>query len=453
MSFRQFPSDFLWGAATASYQIEGAWKEDGKGESIWDRFTHTPGKIENNDNGDIACDHYHRMPDDVALMQELGLQTYRFSVSWPRVLPEGRGAVNAKGLGFYDRLVDELLQAGIAPNVTLNHWDFPQVLQDKGGWPNRDSVEWFADYAQVMFDALGDRVKLWSTHNEPWVVAFMGFGFDQFAPGVANIATAGQVTHHLLLAHGKAVQVFRQGGYPGQIGLVLNMHHFRPATDSEADFEATQRADAMSNRIFLDPVYKGQYPELLSGMMASFDLGIQAGDMALISQPIDYLGLNYYMTFTVKYSNDPANLLQFDQDHYSAPEWESWGRTEMGWAVNPEGLTTLLLSLKDNYGNPPIYITENGTAVVDKLDADGKINDQKRIDYLQAHFLAAHDALEAGVNLKGYYVWSLMDNFEWASGYRPRFGLIRVEYDTGRRIPKQSAYRYRDVIRENGLEG
>jgi beta-glucosidase len=453
MSFRQFPADFLWGAATAAYQIEGAWKEDGKGESIWDRFSHTPGKIENNDTGDIACDHYHRMPDDVALMQKLGLTSYRFSVSWPRVLPEGRGQVNTKGLAFYDRLVDRLLEAGIAPNVTLNHWDFPQALQDKGGWPNRDSTAWFADYAQIMFDALGDRVTFWSTHNEPWVAAFLGFAFGQFAPGVADMATAVKVTHHLLLAHGKAVQVFRQGGYPGQIGLVFNMSYHMPATDSDADFEATQRADAVLNRIFLDPVYKGRYPELLSDMINLFDVDIKPDDMSLISQPIDFVGLNYYMTFAIRYSRDSANPLQYDQEQYAAPDWESWGRTEMGWAVNPEGLTTLLLDLQKNYGNPPVYITENGTAVVDKFDAEGKINDQKRIDYLQGHFLAAHNALEAGVNLKGYYVWSLMDNFEWASGYRPRFGLIRVDYDTGRRIPKQSAYWYRDVIRKNGLEG
>ncbi len=452
MSLKQFPRGFLWGAATAAYQIEGAWNEDGKGESIWDRFTHTPGKIENDATGDLACDHYHRMPDDVALMQELGLQTYRFSVSWPRVLPEGRGAVNSKGVGFYDRLVDELLEAGIAPNVTLNHWDFPQLLHEKGGWLKRDSASWFADYAQVMFEALGDRVKLWSTHNEPWVVAFLGYAFGQFAPGIADLSKAVHVTHNLLLAHGKAVEVFRDGGYPGEIGLVLNMSPYLPASDTEADQQATERADAVLNRIFLDPVYRGRYPEPLADLIDDFGLDIQDGDMALISQPIDYLGLNYYMTFTAHYVDSSINPLNFDQEHYAAPDWESWGRTEMGWAVNPAGLTTLLLDLKENYGNPKVFITENGTAVDDRPDAQGFVLDQKRIEYLQAHFLAVHDALEAGCNLHGYYVWSLMDNFEWASGYRPRFGLIRVNYETGERTPKQSAHWYAEVIRQNGVE-
>jgi beta-glucosidase len=368
------------------------------------------------------------------------------------VLPEGRGTVNAKGLGFYDRLVDELLEAGIVPNVTLNHWDFPQVLQDAGGWPNRDCVDWFADYARVMFDALGDRVKLWSTHNEPMVVAFVGYAWGYFAPGLTDWALAMQTAHHLLLAHGKAVQAFREGGYPGEIGIVLNLFHFIPATDSQADFDACQRADAFSNRIFLEPLYKGQYAELLTEMIASVDLDIQSGDMALISQPIDFLGLNYYMTFAVSESTDETNPLKFTQEHYSAPDWVDWGRTEMGWGVDPAGLMALLLDLKDNYCNPKIYITENGTAVDDKPDANGFVNDQKRVDYVHAHLIAAHDAIQAGSNLQGYYLWSLMDNFEWAEGYRPRFGIVRVNFETGQRIPKHSALWYRDIIGKNGIE-
>ncbi len=447
MSLRQFPEGFLWGAATAAYQVEGAWNEDGKGESIWDRFCHSPYKIFNGDTGDVASDHYHRMPEDVALMKELGLKSYRFSISWPRVLPEGRGPVNARGLDFYDRLVDNLLAAGIVPNATLNHWDFPQALQDRGGWPNRDSADWFADYSRVMFDKLGDRVTMWATHNEPWVVAFVGYAHADFAPGIADFSQAFQTAHHLLLAHGKAVQVFRQGGYPGEIGIVLDLQHSQPATDSEADQAACQRRYEMTHALFLDPLFKGRYPKMLFDWIGPHAPHIHDGDLKLINQPIDFLGMNYYMTFAVRFAAR-GGIIKAATDFVSA---SNWGHTAMGWGINPPGLTEVLLNLKENYGNPKIFITENGCAVDDTLAQNGVVADTGRINYLRAHLVAVHEAIQAGVNLKGYYVWSLMDNFEWAHGLSKRFGIIRVEYDTGQRIPKQSARWYSQVIRQNAV--
>jgi beta-glucosidase len=445
MSIRQFPEGFLWGAATAAYQIEGAWNEDGKGESIWDRFTHRPYTILNGDTGDVACDHYHRMPEDVALMKELGLQTYRFSISWPRVLPEGRGAVNERGLDFYDRLVDSLLDAGIAPNATLNHWDLPQAIQDAGGWPNRDSADWFADYARVVFDRLGDRVALWATHNEPPVVAFAGYAYGVFAPGIADNSQAYQAAHHLLLAHGKAVQVFRQGSYKGEIGIVIDFQHYQPASDSEADRVACQRARESAARFFSDPLFKGRYPETLIEWIGPHAPRVQAGDMDLISQPMDFLGVNHYMTFAVSFAPH-GGLLKFSMEQVSAP---NWGRTQVGWGVNPAGLTAELLDIKAEYGNPKVYIAENGCAIADVPDAGGYVADWGRVGFLRAHLRAVHDAIQSGANVQGYYVWSLMDNFEWVSGYEPRFGIVRVDYETGKRIPKQSARWYSEVIATN----
>lgn len=447
MSLQQFPDGFLWGAATAAYQIEGAWHEDGKGESIWDRFAHSPDRVLNGDTGDVACDHYHRMPDDVKMMQALGLQTYRFSISWPRVVPAGRGAVNEKGLDFYDRLVDTLLAAGLTPNATLNHWDFPQALQDLGGWPNRDATDWFADYARLMFDRLGDRVAMWATHNEPWVISFLGHALGEFAPGIADYSKAFQTAHHLLLAHGKAVQVFREGNYKGDLGIVLDLQHRQPATNSEADIAASQRHYDVTHGIFLDPLFKGQYPEALLSWIGPHAPDIHAGDLDIISQPIDFLGVNYYMTFAVRFSAH-GGLLKAEADFVVD---QNWGYTAMGWGVNPPGLLATLLNLRDNYGNPNIYITENGCALDDIADDNGFVNDTGRVNYLRGHLLAVHQAIEAGVNVKGYYVWSLMDNFEWALGLSKRFGIVRVDYDTKQRIPKQSAYWYREVIAQNGV--
>ena len=447
MNARKFPEGFLWGAATAAYQIEGAWNEDGKGESIWDRFTHRPFTVRNSDTGDVACDHYHHMPEDVALMKALGLKTYRFSISWPRVLPEGVGTVNERGLDFYDRLVDTLLAAGVVPNATLNHWDLPQAVQDRGGWPNRDSADWFADYARVVFDRLGDRVGLWATHNEPRVVAYMGYGDGVFAPGIADFSQAYQAAHHLLLSHGKAVQAFRQGGYQGEIGIVLDIQHHQPASNCESDRAACQRAYENAAWLFADPVFKGQYPETLFEWIGSHAPRVQDGDMSLIRQPIDFLGLNYYMTFDVSLDSH-RGLLKFSLEQVSAP---NWGHTQVGWGINPAGLTVVLLNVKERYGNPKVLVTENGCAIDDVPDADGFVDDWGRVDYLRAHLRAIHDAIQAGSDVRGYYAWSLMDNFEWASGYGPRFGIVRVDYDTKERMPKRSAHWYSEVIANNAV--
>lgn len=447
MRIQTFPDGFLWGAATSAYQIEGAWNVDGKGESIWDRFTHTPYKVANGDTGDVACDHYHRVPQDVALMKELGLQTYRFSISWPRVLPEGRGAVNPKGLDFYDRLVDQLLAADILPNATLYHWDLPQALQDLGGWPNRDITDWFAEYARVMFDRLGDRVPMWSTHNEPWVVAFVGYATGRHAPGICDYSQAYQAAHHLLLSHGKTVQLFRQGGYQGKIGIVLNLSPFVPASDTQADRAACQRAYEENASLFLEPIFHGRYPAALFDWIAAHRPHVQAGDMATIHQPVDFVGVNYYMTHAVAHDVN-GTLLKTASKMVSAP---GWGRTEMNWEVNPPGLTAVLRDLKEKYGNPPLIVTENGCALRDTPDENGFVYDRGRVNFIREHLLAIHQAIQAGADVRGYYVWSLMDNFEWVEGYRPRFGIVRVDYATGERVPKHSALWYRQVIAANGV--
>ncbi len=439
-----FPEGFLWGAATAAYQVEGAWNEDGKGESIWDRYAHQPFKTAHGETGDVACDHYYRMPKDVALMKKLGLKAYRFSISWPRVLPEGRGKLNRKGLGFYDRLVDKLMEAGIAANATLNHWDLPQALQDQGGWPNRDSAGWFADYARVVFEKLGDRVAMWATHNEPYVVAFAGYQSGAFPPGLSDASLAYRAVHHLLLAHGNAVQAFRAGSYPGKIGIVLDLQNFIPATDREADLAAARRV-VQNSHIFLDPLFKGHYPLELTEWLGPIAPQPQPGDLEIIHQPIDFLGVNHYFTSLVRHEAG-GGLLKSASQPYTRP---MWGMTEVGWGVNPPGLTHVLMKVKNEYGNPPVYITENGCAAHDEPDENGFVQDRERIAYLRRHLIAAHDALQAGANLKGYFVWSLMDNFEWLSGYGPRFGLVRVDYTTQKRIPKLSAYWYQEVIEKN----
>jgi len=448
MTQYQFPKEFIWGAATASYQIEGAWNEDGKGESVWDNYAHKPYRIDNRDTGDVACDHYHHMPEDITLMKTLGLQSYRFSISWPRILPEGIGRVEPRGLDFYDRLVDNLLEAGIIPMATLNHWDFPQVLQDKGGWPNRDSVDWFLEYAQVVFKKFGDRVHMWATHNEPHVIAFLGYADGHFAPGIASYPQAFQATHHLLLSHGKTVQLFRQMGLKGQIGIVLNLSTYHPKTDDPADASAAQRLENLVNNLFLDPVFKGRYPESLMTWIGKMAPEIKDGDMAAIKEPIDFLGVNYYFGQIVNFS--PHSLLKLTSEPNIDP---GWGMTKKGWGICPSQLTELLVHLKQEYNNPPIFITENGTAIGEPADADGFVDDQGRINYLRAHFQAAHKAIDKGVDLRGYYVWSLMDNFEWAEGFDLRFGMIHVDFDSPKRkrTPKASYNWYRDVISQNAV--
>jgi len=445
-----FPEGFIWGAATASYQIEGAWQEDGKGESVWDRFSHQPFRIFNDDTGNVACDHYHHLEEDVGLIKDLGVTSYRFSISWPRILPTGTGAVEPRGLDFYDRLVDQLLKAGIVPMATLNHWDFPQALQDRGGWPNRDSVDWFTEYARVVFDKLGDRVTYWATHNEPFVVAFPGYAEGSMAPGIASYPQAFQAAHHLNLAHGRTVQLYRQLGLPGQIGVVLNLATFIPKSEAPENVAAAGRMEDFINKMFLDPIFKGSYPEVLMDWIGEMGPDIKDGDMAVTSEPVDFLGVNYYFSQVVRFN--PHGFLKLLSEPNIDP---GWGITLKGWGVCPSQLTELLLDLKENYGNPPMFITENGTALGEPAEDNGFVDDQGRINYLRAHFIAAHKAMSLGADLRGYYVWSLMDNFEWAEGYDVRFGLINVDFDNPnrKRTPKASYKWYREVIERNTVCG
>ncbi|TDO84627.1 broad-specificity cellobiase [Halanaerobium saccharolyticum] len=444
-----FPKDFEWGAATASYQIEGAYNEDGKGESIWDRFTHQKGNIVNNNTGDVACDHYHRYKEDVKLMQEIGLDTYRFSISWPRILPDGKGEINQKGIDFYKRLVDELLKAGIEPAATLYHWDLPQKLQDKGGWEDRDTAKYFNEYAQIMYKELGGLIPRWITHNEPMVVSMVGNLWGEHAPGFKDHQKALQVAHNVLLSHGMAVKSFRESGIEGEIGITLNLNHVYTNSESREDQIAKDYCDAFNNRWFLDPVFNGKYPEkLMSFYQNEFDnpFKIEAGDFDIISREIDFLGINYYSRALVEY--DESEFLNFKT---IKPEVSDY--TAMDWEVYPQGLTDLLKRLDQEYTKKPIFITENGAAYDDQIAEDGRVHDQKRVDYLEKHFQAAHQAIEEGVNLAGYYVWSLMDNFEWAFGYDKRFGIIYIDYENNqKRILKDSARLLKDVIEKNGIE-
>lgn len=442
-----FPKDFLWGVAASAYQIEGAYNEDGKGASIWDRFTRWEGHVLDGDNGDTACDHYHRFKNDVALIQSLEIPCYGFSVAWSRILPTGSGAINQKGLDFYSRLVDELLDAGIMPKATLFHWDLPQVLQDAGGWPNRDTADRFADYARIVFDHLADRVKMWATHNEPWVAAFLGYASGVHAPGICDYSQAYQAAHHLLLSHGKAVQVFRQGGYEGTIGLILNLNGLLPASDDERDVAAAQRVHDETHALFLDPVFKGTYPQALFDYIGPHQPKVQSDDLKLIHNSIDFLGLNHYNTDLVSFDLF-GGLNKARLTPYSAA---GWGRTEMNWGIHPMGLKNEVMYIKEMYGNPILYLTENGCAMPDAPDEKGFVNDLDRIRFLQAHMQALHEAIQEGANVHGCFVWSIFDNFEWERGYSRRFGLVRVDYETLQRIPKQSAYWFHDVIKRNGI--
>ncbi len=445
----RFPKDFLWGAATASYQVEGGASEDGRGESIWDHFSKTPGKVLNGATGDVACDHFHRYPEDMALMASLNLQAYRFSIAWPRIQATGSGPINQKGLDFYRRLLDELRKHGIAPAVTLYHWDLPQALQERGGWTNRDTAERFAEYAAAVIQALGSDVPHWITHNEPWCASFLGYGFGIHAPGLKEIPAAVRASHHLLLSHGLAVDAFRALAPKGaQIGITLNLAPAYPAGDSEADRLAAGRMDGFQNRWFLDPVFHGRYPadmlRLYETMMPMDH--IRPGDLEIASRPIDFLGVNYYSRARVEAAPAAENPLGFRHAKPTAP------LTDMGWEVTPDGLTDLLLRLKQDYGDVPLYITENGAAYPDRLSDSGEVDDPDRVAFLQAHFAAALRAVNEGVHLKGFYVWSLMDNFEWSWGYTKRFGIIYVDYASQRRIPKASALWYRDFIARQGAQ-
>ncbi|MGQ9659115.1 MAG: GH1 family beta-glucosidase [Thermochromatium sp.] len=438
-----FPDDFLWGVATSAYQIEGHPLADGAGASIWHRFTHTPGRVRGGDTGDLACDHYRRYREDVALMAELGVNVYRFSLAWGRVLPEGRGAVNRRGLAFYDRLVDALLEQGIQPMVTLYHWDLPVALHERGGWLNPDSPSWFAEYAQVVFRALDDRVPFWITLNEPWVIAVPGYLEGWLAPGHRDLFEPPRVVHHLLLAHAAAVAVYAALGRH-QIGLAVNLEPQHPASSSLADLEAAQRRDAFINRWFLDALMFGRYPEEMATIFGLAWPEFSAESLARLRCPGDFLGVNYYTRARVQAAPGVPPL---EAICITPPGSEL---TAMGWEVYPQGLTETLLWLRDRYANPPLYITENGAAFDDPPPCDGLVADPRRIAYLRAHIQATAMALEQGVNLRGYCVWSLLDNFEWAEGYSKRFGLYRVDPHDQTRCPKASAHFYREVIRSRG---
>jgi beta-glucosidase len=440
-----FPPGFLWGAATSAYQIEGSPLADGAGPSIWHRFAHTPGRIAGGDTGDVACDHYRRMEGDVALMRELGLTAYRFSIAWARVLPEGRGRVNAKGLAFYERLVDALLDAGIQPMATLYHWDLPAALDDRGGWLNPDIADWFADYASVVVKALDDRVALWATLNEPWVVTDGGYLTGVLAPGHRSTWEPPIASHHLLRAHGKAVQAYRALGRH-RIGLVVNLEPKHAASDGAADIAAAKRAHAYMNRQYLDPALLGRYPDELREIWGDAWSGWPDADLATIRQPIDFLGINYYTRSVVR--DDPANL----PVRASAVPQRHATHTETGWEVHAPSLTETLTWVKQRYGDIPLYVTENGAAFYDPPTADdaGRIDDPLRTAYLRSHVGAVADAIRHGVDVRGYFAWSLLDNLEWAHGYSKRFGLVHVDFATQRRTPKASARWYAGAIARHG---
>lgn len=440
----QFPAGFLWGAATSACQIEGSPLADGAGPSIWHRFCHTPGRIVDGDTPDIACDHYHRSAEDVGLMAELGLTAYRFSVAWARILPQGIGRVNPAGLAFYDRLVDQLLARGIRPAVTLYHWDLPAALDDQGGWLNRDIAFWFAEYATVMARALGDRITLWTTLNEPWVIADAGYLHGVHAPGHRSPFEAPLASHNLLRAHGAGLQALRAAGV-GQAGLVVNLEPKYPASDAPADLAATRRADGYMNRQYLDPVFLGHYPEELAEIYGNAWPDFPARDFELIREPLDFLGINYYTRAVTRdeRSRFPVRAATVRQpEHlYTATDWE----------VYPQALTDVLGWVRDRYGPVPLYITENGAAFHDPPVARlNPLEDPLRVDYYDSHLRAAYAAIQAGVDLRGYFAWSLLDNFEWSAGYSKRFGLYHVDFANQRRTPKTSARFYAEVIRTHG---
>jgi beta-glucosidase len=453
-----FPPGFTWGAATAAYQIEGGAAADGRGQSIWDTFCRVPGMIQRRANGDVACDSYHRYREDVALLSSLGLTGYRFSISWPRVQPGGSGPLNQKGLDYYRALLDELAGSGIAAAVTLYHWDLPQELQDTGGWAIRDTAERFADYARLMAEHLGDRIARWITLNEPQVIASHGYRDGVHAPGVADDAAAAAATHHLLLAHGLAAQALRSvhGGTP--VGITLDMHPVRLAHGSSAAAldQARRVTDAELNGLFLEPVLHGRYPEHARAVLLPRPELIADSDFATIRQPVDFLGVNYYSPVFLR-AGDPDDLRRHEEPARcrlpGVVEYRpaALDRTAMGWLVDAEGLYELLVQVSDAAPGLPLYITENGCAAEDYVDAAGEVNDLDRISYLHQHLEAAARAVKAGVNLSGYYVWSLLDNFEWAWGYQRRFGIVYVDFETQRRIPKNSARFYSDVVRANAV--
>ncbi len=436
-----FPADFVWGASTASYQIEGAVDADGRGKSIWDIFCHTPGRVKGGDTGDVACDHYHRWPEDVEWLQRSGFSAYRFSTAWPRILPTGTGAVEARGLDFYDRLVDGLLTRGVAPWLCLYHWDLPQALQDQGGWLQRDIADKFADYARVVAKRLGDRVRHWAMFNEANVHALFGHGIGSHAPGLTGLANMLAAIHHQNLAQGRALQALRAEHSQLRLGTVINVQPARPSSDRAADRRAAERFDAFWNGAVLDPLFKGVYPAAIA---ADFAPLVASGDLATIKQPMDFFGLNYYAPMYV--ADAPQSLL--GASFGAVPAGTRF--TGFGWPIDPSGLTDALTRLHERYGNPEIYVTENGACYDDPVAPDGTVHDDDRVAYLRDHLGAARRALADGVNLRGYFVWSLIDNFEWAEGYSRRFGIIHVDFASLKRTPKTSFAFLADIARRRG---
>ncbi|MEU1071341.1 MULTISPECIES: GH1 family beta-glucosidase [unclassified Streptomyces] len=436
------PEDFAWGVATSAYQIEGAVAEDGRGPSIWDTFSHTPGKTDGGDHGDTACDHYHRWREDIALMKELGVTSYRFSLAWPRILPGGDGPVNRAGLDFYSRLVDALLEAGITPNATLYHWDLPQALQDRGGWPARETAEHFAAYASVAARELGDRVPLWSTLNEPLCSAWIGHLEGRMAPGLTDIKAAVHASYHLLLGHGLATRALRAAAPGAQVGIVNNLSTVEPDSASEADLAAARRMDGHVNRWWLDPVHGRGFPADMREVYG-VDLPERPGDLDTIAEPLDWLGLNYY--FGVRVADDPHGPFPFARQ-VPRPRLP---RTGMGWEIDASGIEALLMRLTDDYGARRLHVTENGSAFPDAVLPDGTVHDPERVRYLREHLAACARAARRGAPLAGYYAWSLLDNFEWAYGYDKRFGLVHVDYATQQRTIKGSGRHYAQIIADH----
>jgi len=434
-TLKKFPDGFVWGVATSSFQIEGAAAKDGKGPSIWDTFCRVPGAIADASNGDVACDHYRLWESDLDLIADLGVDAYRFSVSWPRVRPSGSGAWNEQGLDFYEKLVDGLLKRGIKPYLTLNHWDLPDALQQHGGWAHRDTVHRFVEYARGMTKRLGDRITSITTHNEPWVMASLGHESGIFAPGIKDRATAMQVTHHLLLSHGLALQALRADGVRSKLGIVLNLSPMHPASAAPEDIEKTKLEDGRLLRWYMDPLFNGTYPDDVLAYLGEDAPLISAGDMKAISVPMDFLGINYYSRAVIS----------------AAGHWDvkksGLALTDMGWEIYPEGLTELLVRMDRDYNVPPLYVTENGGAFKDRFE-DGHVHDAQRTDYIARHIAAVAEAMNQGVQMAGYMVWSLLDNFEWASGYEKRFGIVHVDYETQARTLKDSALWYRDFLRQ-----
>jgi len=460
-----FPEGFVWGVSTAAYQIEGAVHEGGRGPSIWDTYSHTPGKVMRGDTGDVACDHYHRLEEDLDLLKAIGAQVYRFSIAWPRIQPTGKGPANAAGIAFYDRLIDGLIARGIKPVPTLYHWDLPQALEDEGGWANRAIIDWFADYARIVFDAFGDRVDMWTTINEPWVACYLGYALDIHAPGRADQAAAAAAHHHLLLAHAAAVEVSRRSHRQAKVGIALNLMHIYPTSEHRDDVAAAALADSQLNKSFLQPLFAHGYPQDLAWLTDRLQEGgalVRPGGLDRIATPIRFFAINSYHP---RHLFAPPRLTEtraagFDGGYVSPFAFglpiadvvpATIARTAMGWPVEPDGFRDLLIRLSNDYPYVPLYISENGFSAADYADQQGTVKDPERIAYLASHLRAAQEAIAAGVDLRGYWIWSFLDNFEWAFGYGQRFGLVYVDYPTGRRTPKTSFGWVRDLFAANRL--